>query len=94
MQAEGFITYWAEAHPPHRGVEWTFFDGAVFTVLSWEEGAVPDAEWQAPEVCFRHAATLEQASHDGGNGPGGYLRQLARKLAAHEAVSRADMSVG
>ena len=55
--AGNFITYFADVDT-NRPVQWIFgWDGAVFQVMTWTEGAVlEDEKWQAPEACFSQSA--------------------------------------
>lgn len=48
-----FITYW-ESVELAKPVQWTFFTGAMFQVMSFHAGAVlPKDQWQAPPSCFK-----------------------------------------
>ena len=60
-----FITYWADAST-NQPVRWQFFDGALFDILTWEEGKVlSDEQWQAPQSCF---AKVDSDGHAMGAG--------------------------
>mmetsp|Transcript_6394 Transcript_6394/g.15295 ORF Transcript_6394/g.15295 Transcript_6394/m.15295 type:complete len:231 (+) Transcript_6394:43-735(+) len=75
-KADGFITYFSEAAPPFRPVQWRFFDGATFDVLIWKDGNVmPEESWHVPGFCFNRLGRLDQGA-DSVPTLNSYLRQL------------------
>ncbi|KAF5834353.1 hypothetical protein DUNSADRAFT_9016 [Dunaliella salina] len=75
-KADGFITYYSEVAPPHRPVQWRFFDGAIFDVLIWKDGNImPEESWQIPGFCFSKLGRQYQGA-DSVPTLNSYLRQL------------------